>query len=441
MGLSMKTKGQEGLSLVEMMVTVAILGILIGVLSRFYLQSQSSMIDIENRTDLAAITQVVGVNMRTGLLQDYVVLGDMTENPAVNAAQAMTLYSNYYSYLSAGVAASPSNAPLAVTNTKAPVVIDDNEITGGATSFSSYIGNSLVMIAAVQPIVLTGITDNAAISSGGVWSATTATPLEDVRLGREQIVAYYLAADPVRKVSNVSGRPQPALKLVEWRSQPYVDYQDISGLFLTFSSSTGSYSEVGGVHLTNTVNALIALGYLYALDPSQDDASQAFHLLQNSATVPIVLTPTAVGTLKEQSWAFEDEFSDTEDPNPNPLKPRYHVVSSTHHGGIAGVPSTYSIAYNTLGANGASGSYTIHQILGGMQGVIQVPLICTPPNGGSLFPGGFETAIYGPGATQREAWARMVYIASSGARTSNMTDQQYTGNEAVVDVAFSNLKY
>lgn len=435
----MKTKGQEGLSLIEMMVTVAILGILIGVLSRFYLQSQSSMIDTENRTDLAAITEVVGINMRTGLLQDYVVLGDMTENPGVSAAQAMTIYSNYYSYLSAGVAASPSNAPLAVTNTKAPVVIDDNEITGGATSFSTYMGNSLVMIAAIQPIVLTGITDNAALSSTGTWNETgTATPLEDVRLGREQIVAYYLATDPVRKVSNVSGRSQPALKLVEWRSQPYIDYQDISGLFLTYSSSTGSYSEVGGIHLTNTVSALIALGYQYAMDPSQDDASQAFHLLQSSASVPIVLTPSTMGSLKEQSWAYEDEFNDTEDPNPSPLSPRHKVVTTTHHGGVAGVPSTYSIAYNTLGANGASGIYTIHQILGGMQGVLQVPLIA---NGNSLSPGGFETAVYGPSSNQREAYARVVYIASSGARTSNMTDQQYTGNEAVVDVAFSNLKY
>ena len=65
----MDSKNERGLSLVEMMITVAILGLIIGVIGKFFRDSRSNMTDVENRTDLAAISQSVDGNLHTSVSQ------------------------------------------------------------------------------------------------------------------------------------------------------------------------------------------------------------------------------------------------------------------------------------------------------------------------------------------------------------------------------------
>jgi prepilin-type N-terminal cleavage/methylation domain-containing protein len=426
----MDSKNERGLSLVEMMITVAILGLIIGVIGKFFRDSRSNMTDVENRTDLAAISQSVDGNLHTSVSQCQRLLCNLTDagdGPSDNFAY-------FYQYVSAGVSASNAvkgGAPLPVAWSVEPLAENAYEITPTASAAANKFGNCLMFIAALPPVVLQNVSDNAAILPSITATPAPGIPCTTVSLDRYQFVYIYLAQDNSRKVLGTG----PVLRLVEWRSKPYVDYQELVNMG-------------AGLHLTLTVGALVDKGYDYAFDTNpgnagtnDQDADSCFHQLSKGAGTfgggTLAASPTPIAVIPEQSWAYVEEYINDQDPNPDPLKPKHRVSRITYSGGISAYPSNYSVAYNTYNSsNGIHSPIMIPQILGGISGIIQVPLMALP-SATTNFPGGFEVGVAGF-VNKREVWMRTAFIASSGANEGNNREFKFTGAEGLVDMAIKN---
>ncbi len=415
----MNLKNQRGTSLLEMLFVLAILGLLIGGIVKFFTDSQNAVIDTENRSDLAAISQNMDRNLRQSLLQSQRMLCDLSLQ-----GQPADLFDGYKTRVLAGISASASAAPLPVPWGSLPkVMTEPNLVTGTSgtgTDVAAAMGNSLLFVASVAPLRLTGLP---AIMPAGTPSPTPGAnaPLSDVVLDRYQFVYVYLSLDSSRSLPNMPG----VLRLVEWRSRPYISYGQLSTM-------------PQGAKLTATAQRLAALGYSSAFNFGENDAAEAFYPVTAASPYFVSHTATNQTQFPEQSWAYIEEFNNTQHPDPNPLKPLGRIARNNFTGGVSGYPSRYSIAYNSRDPTVNPG-FKVNQLLGGMQGVIDLPVFANPAtNTASGFPGGFEVGIFGA-AGKRELWIRTVVMAQSAGRGIDaIREKKFPGAEGIVDVTLKN---
>jgi hypothetical protein len=422
-------KGQRGASLVEIMFVLALLGMLVGVLARFFGDARLGLISSENDSDLSAMSGIASQNLAASVKQSERLLADLSLQSGSDPFGA------YRAAVLQGISQSASQAPLPVTWTVSPKIYTYSTVVHeSSTGGVAYMGNSLLFIAALPPVVLKGVTNMPLVPTPAPAGAGTATPtpaptytptplsltpLSDISLDRYQFVYLYLALDASRKIGS-TGLPG-RLRLVEWRSRPYVSYSQLS-------SSAGVSSNL----LLYMSQRLQALGYDSAYDLGDNGAGTAFHSL-NPASVPI-LNPAgaAQNPMPEQSWGYVEEYRALQEADPDPLRPKGRLSRLSFGGNIFG-SGFYSIAYNTTGS--ASAQNRITALTGTQQGGFTVPRF-TLPSAASPYPAGFEVGIAGTRPGAREVLIRAVYMAVSAAKPPN--SKEFLAAEAQANATLQN---
>ena len=401
----MKRQGgmrERGLSLIEMMITVSISILAAASIATFIDSTRSGIINVENNTDLSGSTESMGKNLRQSLLgaeRLYVNYTDVSGNTTLPSYQPIFYRS---------VTSSSSGAPLPVAWSVTPLAENlphaESTTTGSINASLSY-GNLLPFAATISPLTIKDIT----VSGNTLVPGPNVYQMEDVVLDRYQFVMFYLTVDANRKFPGTSG----CLRLVEWRSKPFINYNQL--IVMT------------GYKLSLTAGVLNNRGYLYAVNLDETQAGSAFFKISPSATGLCLNSATAgVSSFGEQSWAYMDEFINTQDPNPDPLKPSKHISTINYANSVTGYSTRFSIAYNTKAPTPAT--MRVNQLVGGPQGVIVVPLYAAP-NAINPFPAGFEVGVVGHSGA-REIFIRTVQMAMSGARgAAELASRSFPGYE------------
>lgn len=383
-----KPKGsQRGTSLLEMLFTMAIAIIAMTALYTFFERSRIGLTDAENAADLSGIVRSISNNLRHSLDGSERLMVDFSDEGTPSSVTAA-----YQTGMLNSITGSASGAPRPVAWSVTPKAQSDALFKVVDSAMHDKFGNLIYFIASCPPIAIQKVSTSAGTLTPGAGMAQ----LTDISIDRYQFVLIYLALDSNRRVMGMPG----ALRLVEWRSIPFVSYGQIS-------------STAASTRLTETVRALNARGYNYAYDIGADDFNAAFFKLDPAGTPCVATSPTVFASLPEGSWSYMEEFNNAQVTDPNPLRPLGRVNRISISGGISGVPSSYSIAYNSMSPT-VNSAFKVLKLLGGSTGSIQVPLFADASTT-TGFPGGFEVGIIGR-PNSRQIFIRNVVMASSFAR-------------------------
>jgi hypothetical protein len=365
---------QEGASLVELMLLVSMMAFAVTVITKFAADAQFQLVTLENKGDLASMTSRINSNLSNTLSQAeriYVPFDGGTD------------YSDMLALVRNSIAANtslrePREAPgiylstPTAKNAKRPVEIP--------ASF----GNLIALAVATTPLRFK--------------VSPTATTMEEVVIDRYQFVYIYPSLDSQTVFDGFT-----RIRLVEWRSKPYPSSTQLS----SFSTNK----------LTLTVQGLQNLGYSHAFDATQSDPDVAFYRLSGT-TAPYFINCSIpagaplVTNLPSYAWGYLDEFIGSLQQDPVITKVPGRISRVSYLRGVAGFPSSYSIAYNSVSPNVVP-QYKVNQLFG-RGGDLVVPAYGVPSATGP-FPGGFEIGILGS-ANAREIWGRTAVMAKSGAR-------------------------
>ena len=380
--------GQRGTTMVELMFTLAMFGLLLGVVVRFVFNGRASMTRAENASELLSRATLISANLRGGL--------QTTNTLLCNYAANTPDFSGLRGIVKASALA--GNAPDPVTFSTEPTVMEVGkpDLTGPSGISSSSWGDEIMYIATLNPVTFTVVY--------GVTGTTT--PGESVSVNRVQLVYVYLSRDPASRIP-VANMGAGGLRLTEWRSQPMVSYEDLNA----FSDNPPYY------RLTSSCAKLMTMGYSTAFDISHaNDTTTSFYRI--SATAALKLSPTAAPTtIAQSSWAYVDDYSYQENYKVQAGKD-FGRISRQGSSGRSSGPSTYVMAFNTLTTSAAHPDVAVNGLMAPGAGItgLQVPAYAQTDLGGSAFgfPGGFEITVVGkPHA--RIFFARTVLMAVSGA--------------------------
>lgn len=387
---------QRGLTLVELLFAMAMFGVLLVVVVRFTSETRFGLMRSEAASELATRNRILSSNLRATIHSTRLLL------------PRGSVYDDVRNIVKASPA-SVSGTPAPVAFSLSPQLVNSQEpqlLTPPSATSGSW-GNELLLLANLPPLQLT------VCYSGCAGAPTAATVREEVSVARLQFVYLYLAQDPAHRVPGLSGG---GLRLVEWRSQPFLNYNTL---------------DFTPPRLTGTVKAALAQGYSSALNHSSlHNAANAFFTLQNDDVTPLAnLGPP--GTLPQSHWAYVDEFDLSAHLNPRPGLNRGRIRRSGGGGDVAG-PSNIVIALNTY-QPAVNPAWKALQLRGpGRQ--ISLPRYATPDNGAANFPAGFEVGIFGkPNA--RQVIVNHVLMATGG---YGIATGQYLAHEAQQNVAVDN---
>jgi len=187
---------------------------------------------------------------------------------------------------------------------------------------------------------------------------------------------YYLTPTNAKALRDI-----PSYRLVEWQSVPYVDWQEIFGVYN--SDNTLGQAVINWVTKAGTTNipgGPIATAY----DPSQTDPTQSFIPLTNGSYSTV---PNASPTITQASWTYLTRISSG-------------ILSSGFNYGI----SSNSVTWKSAPA--------------------VVPLFTTASGS---FPGGFEVGMIG-NAGGLEVLTRSLVVAQGAVPRIVWNDQTMTHN-------------
>lgn len=339
---------EAGLTLTELMVSLAMMSILLVSIVRFTGMSRSGLMKQEVSAELLNRSTRLSTNLRTSLGGARLLMADFGVTPD---------YSSYRTWVRASIA-SQTDTPQPVSYTLPPKVTNARsaELAALSDSARAIWGNELLFLATMQPLTLT------------VQYPTTATT-QTLSLDRVQFVYIYPAL-----VKQPSGPMGQALRLVEWRSQPYVLY--------------GSIDESTGQRLSKTCQAMAALGYTWAFDLDQASVpSAAWYQINTSAPDPRVPHPTGPSVAPRGNWAYAEEFDSVATYR---AKPGVDLGRISRHSGssVQTGPAGFVLASNT--------GTTASEQLQGAGRTLTVPENALKDRDSQVgFPGGFEVAIIG----------------------------------------------
>ncbi|HTB33328.1 MAG TPA: type II secretion system protein [bacterium] len=404
---------QRGYSLVELMFVVGIAGIAIASIVRFSFTSRMNLSRQEVATDLYSTNARIGSNLRADLGSAQEILANYNGAAPGDDSALMAM-------VRTSAVAGGAPHPVAFTLPALVAPMNDPDLTGTA---ATTWGNELMYVASVAPITFT-------VQDVTAWGGCTCTATS-FAAERVQFVYDYLTNQGTGNVPGLG----PALRLVQWRSAPYIDY------FQSLDPSQSGRSPIG---LSETCATLLNYGYTTAFDTRQPQSiSLAFYVIltASAATSTGVNTEysylvSPVTTLGTSSWAFMDEYDSLQAYKVRPNVNLGRVSSSGMFGSIAS-PYTKSMAYNNVGA-----SSPMTSVLDSPGSLLQVPkyaqadLSVAGLGGGPGFPGGFEVAIMGPNG-QRQVYMRRVLMASGGSKPG-AKPRTFMAHEAADEVTVNN---
>jgi hypothetical protein len=392
---------QGGYSLIELMLVVGMAGITIAAITRFAFRTRVDLLRQEDAGELALRNNRISQNLQATIKTAQLAL--VNGGADFSALRAYVL--NSLAATGAPKPASFSN-PLTASTDREPYL---SGTAAAGTLATGMWGDELMLITSAGPVSFT---------------AYSGSCTEVVSADRLQFVYIYLGKAPGTALPNGS----PALRLVEWRSQPVVAFQSISAYVGTNSCAS---------RLTSVAAALVTAGYNLAFDvaspsPMTSPSSGAFYQVLSptagngyNAWASYNVTPPL---LAESSWAYMDDFDYVQAYNCRPGLDRGRVSRGLTQGSIT-APSTFSMAYNTTSSNAAFKVGSLEA----PGGNITVPKFAPADELGPGFPGGFEVSMVGE-SKAREFYIRHVLMVA-GALRANSTVQAYMAHEKCDDIA------
>lgn len=237
-----------GITLIELVVTVAVMGILLATVMPLFITTSRGYTAMEVGSVLPAATQTALNRIQHRLVENKRLFG----NDAVGNA-----------FLAR---ATPNVTPAAMTGSALPVIAANMSLSPTSGTFvAANIGNSLFFASLFEPKDLT-------VLDGGGVSVTD-------RIDTSLFNYYYMTLQTDRAIG-----PFPSRVLREWHSVPYADYQQLMGI----SNAT---------ERANLVTALRAAGVLYAWDSSVSTVNTAFYNLNAGGGI----TASAAHTIQRAS--------------------------------------------------------------------------------------------------------------------------------------------
>lgn len=393
---------QRGMTLVELLFVMAMSGVLLLGIVTFARDTRFSLMRTGMNNELLTRNRVIGTNLRAALSTSDLLL----------PRSAAHTYDNLQTLIKASVGGGANPAPNPVAFSLSPLVVNAQEaqLLPTTSSTATDWGNELLYVGSLPPVAMTVCYKNCS-------SIDKTTVQERVSVDRLQFVYFYLSQDPSTRVPGLAGG---GLRLTEWRSQPFLDYQSLS----SFVSP----------RLTGTAKAAIALGYTMAFDRSQASTpATAFYQLSSSNVTPLDNSGGAPATLPQSHWAYVGEYD--LNANFNPL-PNVNVGRIARRSGKEEVlgPASVTIALNTYQPT-VNPAWKANELRG--PGVsLQVPAYALPDNGGANFPCGFEVSVWGK-ANARQVELRTVLMGSGGL-DPRAGPKVYLASEALQSVSIKN---
>lgn len=232
---------QRGLTLVELVITITVMGILIATVIPLFVTTQRGYTAMEVGTVLPAATQEALNKIQHRLVENK-RLFDSTSTSFT--------------------ARLPTLSPTPMTS-QLPTVAPNMGLSPSSSSFvSANMGNSLFFASLYSPKDYTVVN-----------GASASVP---VRIDTAMFNYYYVA--PNASVT-LMGTSQKVLR--EWHSVPYADYQQLMDIPDVTKRS-------------NAVKALFADGILYSFDVSASTGSSAFYTLSSGGAIAAAATHTIV---------------------------------------------------------------------------------------------------------------------------------------------------
>ncbi len=247
---TMRARRRSGLTLVEMMLVVAMLGILTAAMSSLIAAAQHGYASFEAANGIQVAGQTA-VNKLMIELQQSKRLIDRGSDPGWLAA--------------AQTSGIPTGGPAPLSGTQLPLIESNGSFAPTTPSFvAASAGNELFFISADTP------TSTVVFNGAG---STQAVVIDGYRFN-----LYYLAADTSPGSGGFGG--QSRIVLQEWHSVGYADYGELNDL------ASDPTLEA------NAAAAMYAQGYHGAIDTSQALAANAFYALSSGGSLTPATSPS-----------------------------------------------------------------------------------------------------------------------------------------------------
>jgi hypothetical protein len=261
----LRRRSQRGLSLVEMLVTLAISVTVITVVMTIIEEAMKMSLFVESHNDLAVMSQRPINSIQKDLLQSRALFGEDT-----GATDGTDYRTTIEALIPAGVT-HPVGSVLPIVN-GAGVLAPD---TGGVRTA----GNCLLVARQLTPILLD-------IAADGTFPAISAFVVD-----RYQFEYIYLSRNATRKFPGGNY----SLDLYRYRSVPYADYFQLS-------NGTANLSTTQKTNLSTKIRATIASGganLQMAWNPGMD-LLHAFYTIDASLAFPTIVT-TGLLTMQDNT--------------------------------------------------------------------------------------------------------------------------------------------
>jgi prepilin-type N-terminal cleavage/methylation domain-containing protein len=436
---------QSGMTLVEVLLVLALITIasytFTNWINKTRQQTERQVAASEMlQRDLRTITNLrAGLQGCAELIMNYGV-GDNTGD-AMLPLHSLVVDSVIASTVKSASNPIPAPGPVGFSGWATVSVTGQVDMNGPLDANAIVWGDEIMYVAELNPVTFTAYYSE----SGSTWSPAgvgtgTSTNAEIVSIDRLQFVYDYLTWDTRTAVAG-SGE---GLRLVEWRSQPVIEYSSLNGLTDTPSVYPGVSTCCP--RLMASCQYLTSTGYTLAYNPANATltaaCSSCFYSLTPEADVANDIPISSPGDLAMGSWAYLDDFDEIASFS---AKPGVNLGRIARANGGAGGQEAGSASYSiALNATGQSTSTTVVGLQG--DGVpLMVPAYAVlnyaiPESlgggGGIGFPAGFEVAVAGQ-ANSREIYLRLVYLASNGGTYSPGTFQALSEtSEISVDPLF-----
>lgn len=246
-------KGERGLSLIEVLITLALLTIAMAAFYEMMIGASRAGMFTESRNDLAVIGERAVNSIQTELSQSKLVF----ENNAIGTG--------YRTLFTAGL---PSGTTVWV-NSRLPIIDANNSTFGadpGPNAIANRTGNSLLVARQLAPVSVPYDHD-----------ANAGTPDVSFLADRYQFQYYFLRANPARSFGSLGYY----LDLVQAKSQIVADYVQLNGV------------TTNRAQLLTRLNAATSIAW--AWDPGKAVTAPAFYTITGgalTATTPTTFTVT-----------------------------------------------------------------------------------------------------------------------------------------------------
>ncbi len=278
---------QGGWTLIELMMTVAMIGIITPAITFLFVKVNQGMAGDEMHTQMRALNEQTQLRLHEHLLS--------TKHLFQNDASV-----SFLGPVTLGMSAATKTSYPVLTGSLLPIA-QPSLGTGAAGSFSptqavtADFGNSLLFAAYDLPQTINNLSYTAPLTVSGATVTYSDGSPATVIVDLYRFYYYYLTTNNDHPIRGAN-----AYRLVEWESGEYADYRQISGI--TDSALQGGIAKwlaTPGKADPNIITYAITTAY----DPTQTNPSNAFYALTTSSPY-LAASPTGTPALTEAKVSF-----------------------------------------------------------------------------------------------------------------------------------------